>query len=134
MKGVINTGDPHQKLRLINHISTLAKGFYSVKIEKVRNKRSLNQNSYYWGVVLHEISEYTGYTKDESHEIMGYKFLLDKSLEMHRIKSTTSLNTLEFMDYIANIQRFWAEKDLTIPDPHQEYFLTDPEEQKPATV
>ena len=43
--------------------------------------RSLNQNNYYWGVVIEKLSEKLGYTKDEMHDILKFKFLGVREIE-----------------------------------------------------
>jgi hypothetical protein len=81
--------------------------------------RSAQQNRYYWGVVVDLLSVHTGYTPDEMHEALKWKFLI-----IHRdglpdtVKSTAKLTIYEFMEYIDNIQK-WAARDMgcVIPDP-----------------
>lgn len=43
-----------------------------VTIEKLQSKRSINQNSYYWGVVLPTIAEHTGHSVEELHGVFTY--------------------------------------------------------------
>lgn len=90
--------------------------------------RSLKQNNYYWGVVVKIFSEYTGFTKDETHEVLARKFLTyeKKSPRTGKtgvfIKSTTDLTTSEFMDYLLKCREFGDEYDLNIPEPNEEDF------------
>ena len=93
-----------------------------LQIRKPKRSRSLPQNKYYWGVVILLISEATGFSRDEAHDSMRAKFLTDmvegRKTSLPRIKSTTELSTVEFCDYVAQIQQFAAEfLDLFIPDP-----------------
>jgi len=92
-----------------------------LRVEK--SQRSLNQNSYYWGVVLDILSKHTGYEIDELHEILKYKFLQvatsSEGKEPYQyVKSTTKLNTAEMEEYLDRIKR-WAAMELScvIPDP-----------------
>ena len=84
--------------------------------------RSNPQNNFYWGVPLEIISEHTGFTTQEVHEILKNKFLktikVINNLEYHSSKSTTELTTGEFKRYIEDIQQ-WASEVLgvIIPDP-----------------
>lgn len=86
-------------------------------------ERTTEQNKYYWGVVLKVISDETGYTPDEIHEIMKYKFLR-KELE-HKgqkyayVRSTTALDTKEMTDYIEQIRDYWATQGIYIPDANE---------------
>jgi hypothetical protein len=82
--------------------------------------RSVQQNRYYWCVVVDLLAVHTGYTPDEMHEALKWKFLI-----IHRdglpdtVKSTTNLTKDQFCEYIDNIQK-WAARDLgcVIPDPN----------------
>jgi hypothetical protein len=73
---------------------------------------------------------FDNFRNDESvHELLKYRFLkVDESnpdgLFVERIKSTTELSTSQFMDYIAEIQR-WASEFLNvyIPEPNEELML-----------
>jgi hypothetical protein len=47
----------------------------TVSIKKVSKPRSLNQNAYYWGVVLKIFGEHLGYTLEEIHEVCKWQFL-----------------------------------------------------------
>lgn len=94
-----------------------------VTIEERKKRRSNNQNSYYYGVVLKMIADYCGYRTNEEitgiHEELKRMFL-PKIGKLNIVKSTSSLNTAEFTDYIENI-RLWAAQELGvyIPDPNE---------------
>ena len=91
--------------------------------------RSNPQNKYYWSVPVSIISEHTGFTKDEVHELLKRKFLKDVRLihtkkgiiELELTKSTTELDTKSFSDMMSDI-RIWAsaELNLWIPEPNEE--------------
>lgn len=98
------------------------KGEYLVTIEKARGKRSLNQNSWYWGVVLKTISEYNGDTADDLHEYFirtllppKFKTVLGKEIKVP--SSTSDLNKVQFGEYIERIRAAVAEFGVIIPDP-----------------
>lgn len=90
-------------------------------LSKVFNNRSGKQNKYYWGVVIHLLTDFTWNMPDEMHEELKYLFLKDKSWERFRIKDTKNLNTKEFEDYCENI-RIWAAMEfwVHIPEPNEE--------------
>lgn len=100
------------------------KVFIVVKSAKEREIRSNEQNRYYWGVVVELISEHTGYTKDEVHEILKALFLSRPieigGKEVLISKSTASLNTKEMEEYLEGI-RVWAvdKVGLSIPEPER---------------
>lgn len=94
-----------------------------------KKQRSGNQNRYYWGIVLKILSEHTGFTIDEIHEVLKVKFLrawksLDTKngyIEAEYIQSTADLGTGEFEDYLTKI-REWASIELScwVPEPNEQ--------------
>jgi hypothetical protein len=100
----------------------------AIVIEKKHATRSLAQNAWYWSGVVGAISEHTGYTPDEIHEILKAKFLPKKLAltdgngeivdELVIGGSTTKLNKIQFGEYIEQI-RAWASDTLglDIKDP-----------------
>lgn len=86
--------------------------------------RSNPQNRYYWGHVLPTISEHTGHSCEELHEIFKLKF---NSVVAHIGKdeiivgkSTASLKTMEFEHYLSRIIT-WASMELGV-------IITNPED------
>ncbi len=79
--------------------------------------RSIPQNKYYWGVVVKYISEHLGYSTDEVHEILKYKFHFKyyntKEGSIRVGQSTSSMNKSEFTVYIDSI-REWANDTLNV--------------------
>lgn len=104
----------------------------SVEIKKYKWLRTLNQNSYLWGVVYKYIADYTWYSTDEIHEEMKLRFLredikLDSKkgeITFHKFRSSTELNTAEFTKYIEDIKDFAAMYLwIIIPEPNEENIL-----------
>jgi hypothetical protein len=92
-----------------------------VVIRKYKSKRSNEQNSYYWGVVLDILSKHTGYESDEMHEILKFKFLRKRiNNDVEYVQSTTKLNTAEMEEYLEKVRR-WAATELScnIPLPNE---------------
>lgn len=84
-----------------------------VNIKEPRSQRSANQNNYYWGVVLETLADWNGNDADEWHEILKARFL-SREVEiggekMLYARSTRTLTTVEFEDYLTKI-REWASK------------------------
>jgi hypothetical protein len=91
-----------------------------VQIGKQVNKRSLPQNSFYFGIVLKTLGDHVGYTTDEMHDLMKFKFLcVDPDATLKKWKSTTKLSTIEFNEYLEKISQFAAELGCYIPDPNE---------------
>ncbi len=84
----------------------------TVMISTAKAKRTLNQNSYYFGVYLPLIADETGEDDIEAlHELFKGKFLTKEIKEIIgekvRIKkSTTDLSVPDFINYIMEIERF----------------------------
>ena len=64
---------------------------YFEEIKRYRKNRSAEQNSYMWGVVYKLMSDETGYTPDEIHQLMGERFLSYEKNGIKFIQSTTKL-------------------------------------------
>jgi hypothetical protein len=107
-------------------------------IEKIKKKRSSQQNRYLWGCVYEIAQEafseqgHIGVTKDEVHEFLKNRFLSNgkevASRETGEVikmgSTTTTLSTVEFMDYVTQIQQFFSEFfNVNIPDPHEQLTL-----------
>jgi len=142
MKTTFNGKIKDGKMTIINrksfddYVNSLPDKDILITIEKKIKKRSNHQNAYYYGVVLKIVRQglidqgFDNFRNDESvHELLKYRFLkVDESnpdgLFVERIKSTTELSTSQFMDYIAEIQR-WASEFLNvyIPEPNEELML-----------
>ena len=101
-----------------------------LKLSKWYPKRSLNENSYMWGVVYEHISQFTGMTPQEVHEAckaeFNFKFVevLNKNTgELKEVKvpmSTKDLSTSEMENYLEAIRRYYlTEFGLMIPLPNE---------------
>lgn len=100
-------------------------------IDRKHATRSLAQNRLYFGVYVKLISEHTGYSLDEVHELLKAKFLPKKLAvadqngevtdEFVIGGSTAKLNKIEFGEYLERIQ-IWAAETLgvVVPDPPQD--------------
>ena len=92
-----------------------------ITIGPITKKRSNPQNSYLWGVVYKLISDETGDDAESVHHAMRSMFLADTGRVVVKVKSTSKLTTVEFQQYVREIQR-WAAGflGLYIPDPNEE--------------
>jgi len=110
---------------MIRYLQTL-KGQVTVVIDKVKKGRSVQQNKYLWGVCYKIISDHTGYSLQEVHQICAKNYLsYEKESKLSGntkefIKSTTSLTVKEMDGYLEDIKRFASvQLNLFIPDPNQ---------------
>jgi hypothetical protein len=108
----------------------------TITLQKSKKRRSNPQNSFYHGVcvvIMQQCLKDAGYlmTLEQTHEMLKLRFLKESILVneqtaeyIERIKSTTELSTIEFMEYILDIQKFAIEYFNTeIPDPNQNITL-----------
>lgn len=109
-----------------------------ITIDKAKKTRSNNQNSYYWGVCIPLIQsglkDATG--EFRSSENIHYNILLplfSPSVEIintdtgqvltERI-SSSEMTTIQFMEYVMEIQKWSSEfLNVDIPDPNEEILL-----------
>jgi hypothetical protein len=83
---------------------------WQVLIKKRADSRSVEQNARLWSLYT-SIGNYLGYTAEEIHQLMGYKFLLiEKYVGREKItlvRSTTKLSVKEMAEYQEKIEA-WA--------------------------
>jgi hypothetical protein len=95
-------------------------------LEREQATRSREANAYYWGVVVKALAEHTGYTPDETHEVLKTMFLpKDVAIKTGRGEvvaeyviggSTRELTVSEFYDYVERIRQ-WAFEKLNVDMP-----------------
>ena len=98
-----------------------------VVIRQPTSPRTLQQNKYLFGVCYKMIADETGHTPEEIHEVMKSMFLKDyadfNGQKVVIIKSTTSLNTKQFGEYVDKVKRFAAQElGIVIPDAEEVEF------------
>jgi hypothetical protein len=112
--------------RFLQVLKTWRDGEYTVTIARKHATRSVDQNRLYWGVYVRTLSDYTGYSPDEMHEVLKAKFLpkrlaiADGNGEVQNEfvigGSTTKLNVIEFGDYLAAIHDWAAQLGCVFPE------------------
>ena len=88
-----------------------------IKIKVRTNNRSNEQNSLYWKWI-NIMSEETGYTIEEKHELVKNKFFKRTSInnngvEEVKLKSTTTLSVKEFTKLMDDVL-YWSNNTLNI--------------------
>ena len=110
------------KDRFDMYLSTLPE-IVNIVVSKHKKRRSGNQNRYYHSVVVRLISDETGYSTDEVHELL--KMMFNSTIvnvgknEIKIAKSTASLTTTEFELYISKCI-MWASQELSLIIPNPE--------------
>ncbi len=83
---------------------------WQVIIKKRADSRSVEQNARLWSLYT-SIGNYLGYTAEEIHQLMGFKFLLIEKYvgrdKITLVRSTTKLNVKEMAEYQEKIEA-WA--------------------------
>jgi len=130
----IKNGEVQNKSQVKRVFDQLRDGKWLIEIGQA-NKRSEQQNRYYWGLVIPLVQNGikdlgTELTKEETHNFLKSKFnyteIINKETgEYIQVpRSTTILNKEAFSEYIAKIQQFSAEfLNVVIPDPGQQMEL-----------
>lgn len=125
--------------KVFDKMEELKAGEYTVYLLDQKPNRSLQQNRYYWGVIIKTLQEHTGIDSEDLHEFVKYRFnpmsitakmkqndfwgkLFNKKgeSELQLGSSTKGLSTEEFMQMVEKI-RLWAieELDFYIPLPQE---------------
>ncbi len=102
--------------QFLNDLQQLKGKNVYVVVDEEKQTRSNNQNRYYWSCIIQPISDYTGYTPDEVHEILLDKFADKKEVkikdETHLIPMRShKMKTDSFEKYVEQI-RVWASTEL----------------------
>ena len=91
-------------------------------ITESKPPRTLQQNAYYWAVVVQHLSDFTGDDPESTHEDLKERFLPRFFTEDGKPvqKSTARLTTGEFTTYIDRCIAFAAEHGVSIPSPDEQ--------------
>lgn len=117
--------------RLIRALSVLPEDkAYTVEVKERKRTRSLQQNAFLWmtyDTILKEApEELQGWTRDDLHEFFLIDHFGHEVLEgfgrkrLKPLKRSSKLSTVEFMEFVAHIQQFMAERGVYLPDPNEE--------------
>lgn len=112
---VINFDDPVSKKILWDCLKSMH-GEYVVKIKPRSKGRSVQENKYYWSIVLGYIEDETGMSKYLLHEIFKNMFIPIVKFEDDYRLTTSDLTHEQIWDYIDKI-RLWAKDFLNIAIP-----------------
>jgi hypothetical protein len=82
---------------------------WQVIVKEKDSDRSLEQNSRLWELYT-SVGNYLGYTAQDVHDLMGYKFLLiEKNVgreKITKVQSTTKLSVKDMAAYQEKIEAF----------------------------
>jgi hypothetical protein len=105
-------------------------------IDKVKKKRSNNQNAFYWGVLIPLMQKGAkdtwgeSWSIDKAHKHLSKIFVFHESVNQKTSeitqtpKSTTELTTTDWEVYVTEIRIYLLENfDIDAPEPNQELTL-----------
>lgn len=106
-----------------------------VTVQRKRKRRGLQQNSYYWAVVVPVVMSGlmdAGYkvSKESTHEFLKATFFKQELINeqtgeiLTTVGSTTQMTTVQMMSFFADITRWAAEfLNIEIPEPGEQLTL-----------
>lgn len=108
-----------------NHVISFEEKCVDVIVRKHKRNRTNQQNRWYWSCVVGIPAKHYGYLPEEMHDAFKMLFLRCHDAEKpETVRSTTSLSTVEFNEYVEKCRQWCAENGFVIPDP-QKVFLGD---------
>ena len=93
-----------------------------VTVEKIKHSRTLQQNKYYWSVVVKLIAQHTGHDPEQIHELLKQMFSPKWHFASNLMgassipTSTARLDTIAFVEYTEQC-RLWANEFLGLQIP-----------------
>lgn len=114
--------DDTERKALAEYLLGLPDKVFDVSIKLHREKRSNPQNAWYW-VIVGIVAKETDNDKDTIHrffkkEFIGYDVKMIGDDKIAIVRSTASLNTEEFSEYLSKVEAFCAnELGIILPDP-----------------
>lgn len=120
MEFSVRTADDRKALA--DYLLGLPDKVFDVSVKLHREKRSNPQNQLYW-VIVGLVARETGNDKDTVHrffakQFIGYDVKLIGEERIAIVRSTATLSTEEFSEYLSKVMAFTAtELGIIIPDP-----------------
>lgn len=125
----LDTLDEWNLRHLVNELKKVKNNLtpHVILCREAAEKTTLPQLRYYWGVVLEDIADQTGYYPDEIHDfnkkLFGLKssyFIGDEAMEL--IKGLSKMNKKQASDFIDRVINHWTSHGVIIREAQQ---LTD---------
>lgn len=104
------------------HLSRYEGQSVEVVVRKKKSQRSLQQNRAYFGIAVEILCDKTGFNREEMHDALKQKFAsrIDEKTGLTIIESTADMDTVRFMKYYDDIQKWAAEfLGVYVPDPNE---------------
>lgn len=92
------------------HLRSFRGKHVEILARKRKTTRRPQANRFYWGYVLEEIAEASGYSKEEAHDALKYQFLReDGDGPLVKVRSTADLSVEEFSVYLERCMALGAQ-------------------------
>lgn len=125
-KGLINQGKLAiaDKSTFNSYIANLRDGEIIISVEKPKKIRSLNQNRYGYGIVLKQLSEFTGYDQSEikvaAKKALGFVTRIEMGSKVYEsVRSSATFSTVEWEQYMTLLRKWGDEAGIYIPEPRE---------------
>lgn len=117
---IIDLSEPTQKRMLLDSLRS-RDGVWRIDVYRFRLRRSDAQNALLWAGINQPFADFLreqgdNYTAADAHEILKFKFLRESIVNKstgevigERVRSTATLNTTEFSEYIEKCVAWLAE-------------------------
>lgn len=96
-----------------------------ITIERKKKSKSQEQLGYLWGVIYPLISQHTGHSIEDLHDVFKTKYLKRKILwrgaDMVTTGSTVGLSSNEMSEFISNVKLEANELGIEVPEPDKLY-------------
>lgn len=115
--------NPDKQELYLHYLESLTDQEVQVTVQKKRKLRTIPQNNYAYGVVLKQLSDYTGHTVTELKEIakkdLGFvRYLRLKNGKVHEItRSSATFDTKEWEEYMRRLRQMGDEFGIFIEEP-----------------
>lgn len=96
-----------------------------VRVKTLSPKRSLAANNYYWGCIVSALSDYTGYSKDEVHDLLKSRYASEPNyivnektgemIETNVPRQTRHMTKAEFAQFVDLSEQLCVELGIMLP-------------------
>lgn len=107
--------------RYIGWLMRHARKPVTVILTRAKRRRSDAQNKRYWSLIVPCFSEWSGYEKDEAHEVLlqmfsKYEDHLPTGELVERIRRSSKMSVEQFNEYMGRVERFLAAHGFEFPE------------------
>lgn len=104
---------------------------WRLEVSEYKPRRSNEQNRFLWATYQRIIDaggeDLRGWTKDDLHEFFLQNHFGHEIVEifghkrLRALRRSSTLSRMDFVDFVASIQQFMAERGVYLPDPNEDH-------------